>query len=84
MGCGCRGVSEEDLVKARVEEQQSRADKETVDMRRTVCRGCEHSEKRKRSDGTLGLTTFSKCDVCGCPIAGKTAGAAEVCPEGRW
>jgi hypothetical protein len=61
-----------------------RAPQEVVKARRDVCRACEHSEKRKRIDGEIGLTTRSVCAACQCPIAGKTAAMDGRCPEGKW
>ena len=62
----------------------TRASAGVIASRRDVCRACDHSEKRDRRDGAIGLTTFSKCDVCSCPIAGKTADISGKCPEGKW
>lgn len=54
--------------------------------RRNICRGCEHatrSENPKHAENG-GLTTFSKCQICGCNIAAKTTLASEKCPLGKW
>jgi hypothetical protein len=63
-----------------------RADEATVEARRNACRDCEHATRNpKRLDRpTKGLTTLSKCGLCKCYIAAKTANADEKCPLGKW
>lgn len=75
-----RGTVVVQIVKRRSE----RAPDDVIAARRSVCRDCEHSDKRQRRDGTLGLTTFSQCALCNCPIAGKTSDPDNACPDNRW
>jgi len=51
-----------------------------ISRRRTVCRGCEHSEKRL----VAGVVQVRRCAACGCFIGAKTKLAAERCPDGKW
>jgi hypothetical protein len=53
---------------------------EVVSRRRTICRGCEHSEKRK----VMGRVLVRMCGKCGCLIGPKTVIRSERCPVGLW
>jgi hypothetical protein len=62
------------------------APEDVVKARRDQCRACPHAT---RNDGpkyaaSRGLTTLSRCQLCGCVIAAKTRMASERCPDGRW
>lgn len=60
------------------------ADKLTIAARRDICRVCEFAEMRKTGEGKTGLTSFSRCEKCGCFIAPKTTLSGEKCPIGKW
>jgi hypothetical protein len=51
-------------------------------LRRDVCRACPHASKSpdRLDRPSKGLTTLSKCELCGCFIAAKTMLASEKCP----
>lgn len=61
-----------------------RASDSIINERREICRSCEHLEIRERKDGTMGMTTFSRCLVCKCFLKPKTALATDKCPVGKW
>ena len=47
------------------------ADDETIERRRTICKGCEHQD--------LGV-----CGKCGCYCAAKVRLKSQSCPIGEW
>ena len=61
-----------------------RAPEEVVMARRLTCRNCPHSTKHPTKKTSEGLPLVSLCDLCFCLIRGKTANAAERCPDNRW
>lgn len=56
--------------------------------RRDACRQCPHATRNpeRLNRTTRGLTTLSKCKLCGCLIGAKTRLASERCPDkpARW
>ncbi len=61
-----------------------RAPDEVIALRRNLCRVCNRSEQRKRKDGSMGLTSLSRCRECDCFIAAKTTILSEKCSIGLW
>lgn len=63
-----------------------KADKELVQLRRDICRGCQFSTRNPdpKYFENKGMTSLSKCEKCGCFIAAKTTLVSEKCPEGKW
>ena len=56
-----------------------RADDDTIEWRRTICRKCEHAEPC-----IANVVKFCKCKKCGCVLRAKTASESESCPEAKW
>lgn len=50
----------------------SRARKEDIEKRLSLCRSCSHLDKH------------SRCDLCKCFVLLKTTITSESCPEGKW
>jgi hypothetical protein len=57
----------------------NRADPDTVERRRVICRECPEAAPCVGS-----IVRRCKCNLCGCLIRAKTATADERCPGGRW
>lgn len=57
-----------------------RASMGTVAFRRGVCRNCEHATVHI----SRGLTSMSRCLLCGCFIGAKTRIRSERCPTRKW
>jgi hypothetical protein len=53
-----------------------------LQRRRDICRDCPEATRNpeRMHLPTKGLTTLSKCNLCGCFIAAKTKLASERCP----
>jgi hypothetical protein len=64
------------------------ADAAMVKSRLDKCRVCPHSGKSQNPAfrKTKGLTSLSKCDICGCFLGAKARIASESCPDDppRW
>jgi len=50
----------------------SRARKEDIEKRMSICKSCSH------------LSKHSRCDLCKCFVLLKTTITSERCPEGNW
>jgi hypothetical protein len=64
----------------------NRASEETIKQRRDICRECPEATKSKdpKYEANKGLTSFSRCMKCLCPIVDKTNISTEQCPLGKW
>lgn len=56
-----------------------RADEQTIEARRSLCRSCDRAEPCIRN-----AHQFCICKECGCLLKAKTSVKSEVCPIGRW
>jgi hypothetical protein len=58
-----------------------RADEETIQKRRAICRECPHA-----IPCPLLANKKCRCELCGCLLSAKTVVAGEVCPDDprRW
>lgn len=72
----CQGVI--GLTQAALKLNQ--ASQEEIKNRRDHCRACAHATRHPR----LGLTTLSRCTICGCLIAPKTTLLTHHCPIRKW
>ena len=73
--CGKIAHGAAGLIKAAL--RIDRAPRVVVLARRGMCRRCEHG-------GAGRLTTWTRCNECGCNIAAKTVIGAEACCRGKW
>lgn len=62
------------------------ASPQTIKERRDKCRACEHATRSAKPQHAAagGLTSLSRCQLCGCVIVAKTRLAEKRCPDGRW
>jgi hypothetical protein len=56
-----------------------RADKATIETRRTACRDCPNAIPCPVKPEKKCL-----CSLCGCILVLKTSNASETCPAGKW
>lgn len=87
MGCQCKNKSTT-LVSGFGEQSntlpQTLEEKNLFLERLEICRTCEKSEKRKRKDGSLGLTSFSKCEMSKKFVEDLAQSVTENCPLNQW
>lgn len=64
----------------------NRAKEPEIKRRLEICRECSEATKNlsKAFEKNKGLTTKSRCQVCGCFIWLKTSLRSESCPLGKW
>lgn len=55
-------------------------DKETIEMRRSVCRDCGYKVEGINFAGIKA----DRCSMCGCFTQTKTAKLSNSCPVGKW
>lgn len=89
MGCACaEKIARGAIGLAKAAARIDRADESTISTRRDRCRNCPHATRNvdRINEPSKGLTTFSRCELCGCVIVAKTAIASERCPDNppRW
>jgi hypothetical protein len=56
-------------------------DDATIGARRSICRACEHSEKRTGPDGAVKMR---RCNLCQCLLRDKTRLKSEKCCADKW
>jgi hypothetical protein len=57
----------------------SRASPDVVAARQSACKTCEHATRRSGV-----ITSFSRCQLCGCFLVPKAMLSKEVCPADKW
>jgi hypothetical protein len=64
--------------------------KQLMAKRLEICDGCEYKVMINAAGKVIvSLITNEpdgqySCGACGCPLVGKTAGASNECPKGKW
>ena len=57
---------------------------DVIEVRRHLCRLCEHSTKHGTKRAKDGLPKVGRCRKCKCWIGPKTKLESEQCPLGKW
>ena len=78
MGC-CGKIAAGVIGLAKAAAGIGRADVDTVERRRALCRDCPEAVS---CIGNIGRRC--KCNLCDCIIRAKTANRGEQCPMGKW
>ena len=78
MGC-CGKIAAGAIGLARAAAGIGRADVDTVERRRALCRDCPEAVPCVKN-----TAKFCMCNKCGCLLKAKTVIASEKCPLGKW